>query len=85
MLKKARTLIAALIMLSFVGGTIPARAIDRDDDRRCEQRIRDAERKLHDAERKHGERSRQAEKRRHDLEEARERCHRRDHDDHDRR
>lgn len=88
MFKKAKTLMAAFVILSFLGGTIPARAVDRDDDRKCEQRIRNAERKLHDAERKHGEHSRQAQARRHDLEEARERCHHgdRDHDrDHDRR
>ena len=83
MFKRAKTLIAAFVILSFLGGTIPARAIDRDDDRKCEERIRNAERKLHDAERKHGEHSRQAQARRHDLEEARERCHHRDHD-HDR-
>ena len=90
MFKKVKILIAAFVILSFLGGTIPARALDRDDDRKCEQRIRNAERKLHDAERKHGEHSRQAQARRHDLEEARERCHHgeRDHDhdhDHDRR
>ena len=94
MFKKAKTLIAAFVILSFLGGAVPARALDRDrdDDRRCEQRIRNAERRLHDAERRHGEHSRQARARRHDLEEARERCHRgdrdhdRDHDyDHDRR
>ena len=44
---------------------------DRDDDRKCEQQIRNAERKLHDAERKHGEHSRQARSRRRDLENAR--------------
>lgn len=84
MFKKAKTLIAAFVILSFLGGTIPARAFDRDDDRKCEERIRNAERKLHDAERKHGEHSRQAQARRHDLEEARERCHHGDRDrDHD--
>ena len=86
MFKKAKTLIAAFVILSFLGGTIPARALDRDDDRRCENQIRNAERKLHDAERKHGEHSRQAESRRRDLENARARCHHgdRDHDrDHD--
>lgn len=83
MLTKARTLIAGFVILSFLGGTVPARALDRDDDRKCEDRIRKAEAKLHNAERKHGEHSRQAESRRHDLEEVRERCHRRDHDDHD--
>lgn len=90
MLTKARTLIAALVISSFVGGAVPARAVDRDhnNDRKCEQRIRNAERRLRDAERKHGEHSRQARARRHDLEEARERCHRGDRDrdhDHDRR
>jgi hypothetical protein len=83
MLKKAKTLIAAFVVLSFLGGAVPARAIDRDDDRKCEDRIHTAERKLHDAERKHGEHSRQAESRRRDLENARAKCHRdRDHDHH---
>jgi hypothetical protein len=86
MLKKARTLIAALVVFSFLGGAAPVRAMDRDHDRKCEERIRNAERRLRNAERKHGEHSRQAQARRHDLEEARERCHRRDRDhDHDRR
>ena len=68
MFKKAKTLIAAFVILSFLGGAVPARALDRDDDRKCEQQIRNAERKLHDAERKHGEHSRQAQSRRRDLE-----------------
>jgi len=88
MLKKARTLIAALVICSFLGGAVPARALDRDhdNDRKCEERIRNAENKLRDAERKHGEHSRQAENRRRDLENVRARCHRGDHDhDHDRR
>jgi len=92
MLRKARTLIAALVICSFLGGAVSTQAVarDRDNDRKCEQRIRNAERRLHDAERRHGEHSRQARARRHDLEEARERCHRGDRDrdrdhDHDRR
>ena len=90
MLKKARTLIAALVVFSFLGWVAPAQALDRDHDRdrKCEQRIRNAERRLRDAERRHGVHSRQAQARRHDLEEARERCHRGDRDrdhDHDRR
>ena len=89
MFKKAKTLMAAVVILSFLSGAVPARALDRDrdDDRRCEQQIRNAERKLQDAERKHGEHSRQAQSRRRDLQNARARCHRdRDHDrDHDRR
>jgi hypothetical protein len=92
MFKKAKTLIAAFVILSFLGGAVPARTMDRDhdNDRRCEEQIRNAERKLHDAERKHGEHSRQAQSRRRDLENARARCHHgdRDHDrdhDHDRR
>ena len=62
MFKKAKTLIAAFVILSFLGGAVPARAMvrDHDDDRKCEQQIHNAERKLHDAERKHGEHSRQA-------------------------
>ncbi|MGZ7084502.1 MAG: hypothetical protein ACXVIO_15010, partial [Candidatus Angelobacter sp.] len=71
MFKKAKTLIAAFVILSFLGGAVSARALDRDDDRKCEQRIRNAERKLHDAERKHGEHSRQAQSRRRDLENVR--------------
>ena len=90
MFKKAKTLIAAFVVLSFLSGAVPAKALDRDDDRKCEQQIRKAEAKLHNAERKHGEHSRQAESRRRDLENVRARCHRgdrdRDHDhDHDRR
>jgi len=92
MFKKAKTSIAAFVILSFLSGAVPARAMDRDhdNDRRCEEQIRNAERKLHDAERKHGEHSRQAQSRRRDLENARARCHHgdRDHDrdhDHDRR
>ena len=88
MFKKAKTLIAAFVILSFLGGVVPARAFDHDDDRKCEQQIRKAEAKLHDAERKHGEHSRQAENKRRDLENVRARCHRgdRDHDhDHDHR
>ena len=89
MFKKAKTLMAAFVIMSFLGGVVPVRAMDRDhdDDRRCEQQIRKAEAKLHNAERKHGEHSRQAESRRRDLENVRARCHRdRDHDhDHDRR
>jgi hypothetical protein len=87
MLKKARTLIAALVVCSLLGIAAPAGALyrDHDNDRKCEQRIRNAERRLYDAERKHGSHSRQAQARRHDLEEARERCHHRDRDhDHDR-
>jgi hypothetical protein len=81
MLNKAKTTIAAFVILSFLGGAVPARALDRDDDRKCEQRVRNAENKLHDAERKHGDHSRQAQSRRRDLENARARCHR-DHDHH---
>jgi hypothetical protein len=86
MLKKARTLIAALVICSFLGWVAPAQALDRDHDnsRKCEQQIRNAENKLRDAERKHGEHSRQAQNRRRDLENVRARCHRGDRDrDHD--
>lgn len=83
MFNKVRTLIAALVVFAFLGGAVPTQAFDRDHDRKCEQRIRNAENKLQQAIRKHGERSRQAQNRRRDLEEARERC-RREHDrDHD--
>lgn len=76
MLQKAKTLVAAIVVLGFLAGSVPARAIARDHDRerRCEQRIHKAEINLQNAIRKHGERSRQAEKRRHELGEARERC-----------
>ena len=69
MLKRVKTLVAAFVILSFLSGAVPARAMDRDhdDDRKCEQQIRKAEAKLHDAERKHGEHSRQAQSRRRDL------------------
>ena len=82
MFKKNTTWLALFMALCFLMGTIPARALDRDD-HRCEERIHKAEANLEKAIHKHGEHSRQAEKKRHDLEEARERCHH-DHDrDHD--
>lgn len=59
----------------------------RDHDDKCDQRIRKAEHNLDDAVRKHGEHSRQAEQKRRQLDEAREKCGRKDHDhdhDHDR-
>lgn len=87
MFKKAKILIAALVISSFLGGAVAARAMvrDHDDDRKCEQQIHNAERKLQEAERKHGEHSRQAQSRRRDLQNARARCHRGDRDhDHDR-
>jgi len=76
MLQRAKALIAAIVVLGFLAGSVPARAMARDHDRerRCEQRIRKAEINLQNAIRKHGDRSRQAERRRHELEEARERC-----------
>jgi glucosamine 6-phosphate synthetase-like amidotransferase/phosphosugar isomerase protein len=78
MLKKTKTLIAAFVVTLFLAGAVPTQAMDRDHDRerKCEQRIRNAENKLQQAIRKHGERSRQAENRRRELEEARERCRR---------
>lgn len=82
-MQKAKALIAACVVSLFLAGAVPARALDRDhdrDDRKCEKQIRKAEDNLQRAIRKHGERSRQAEQRRHQLEEARERCHRGDHD-----
>ena len=84
MLKKVKTLMAAFVILSFLGAAVPGLAMDRDD--KCERQVQKAEQKLRDAERKHGEHSRQAESRRRDLESARARCHHgdRDHDhDHD--
>ncbi|HKV93612.1 MAG TPA: hypothetical protein VJW20_13780 [Candidatus Angelobacter sp.] len=87
MLHKGKIVVSAVVLVMFLAGTVPVRALIRDDDRKCEQRIHRAEDKLQNAIRKHGEHSRQAEQRRHELEEARERCHHhgdRDHD-HDRR
>lgn len=77
-------LLALILAVAFVGGSaIPAKALDRDDDR-CHRQIEKAERNLDKAVRRHGEHSPQAERRRHELEETRERCHH-DHDrDHDR-
>lgn len=85
MIQKAKALIAAIVVSVFLAGAVPARALDRDHDEKCEKRIHKAEEQLSKAIRKHGEHSRQAEQRRHELEEARERCHHGDHDrDHDR-
>ena len=42
MFQKVKTLIAAFVILSFLGGAVPARAVVRDDDRKCEERIRNA-------------------------------------------
>ena len=75
MLHKGKTIVSAIVIALFLAGTVPARALVRDDDRRCEERIHKAEANLQNAIRKHGERSRQAERRRHELQEARERCH----------
>lgn len=86
MFQKGKIVVSAIVLIMFLASTVPARALvrDRDDDRKCEQRIHKAEDKLQNAIRKHGEHSRQAEQRRHELEEARERCHHGDHDrDHD--
>jgi hypothetical protein len=83
-MQKAKALIAACVVSFFLAGAaVPARAADRDhdrDDRKCEKQINKAESNLQKAIRKHGEHSRQAEQRRHQLDEARERCHRGDHD-----
>jgi len=77
MFKRTRTLIAAMVVAVFLAGAVPTQAMGRGDwERKCEQRIRNAEYKLQQAIRKHGERSRQAEHRRRDLEEVRERCRR---------
>jgi translation initiation factor 2B subunit (eIF-2B alpha/beta/delta family) len=71
--------IAVLIAAAMIlGSSSLATAVDRE--RKCEQRIHKAEDNLQKAIRKHGEHSRQAEQKRHQLEEARERCHDRDHD-----
>jgi len=79
---RTKLLFTALIAFGFLAGTIPARAYDRDDNRRCERRIHKAEENLERAIRRHGEHSRQAERRRHELEETRERCHHHDGDRH---
>lgn len=84
MFQKGKIVVSAVVLVMFLAGTVPVRALVRDDDHKCEQRIHKAEEKLQNAIRKHGEHSRQAEQRRHELEEARERCHHGDHDrDHD--
>lgn len=86
MLQKGKVVVSAIVLVMFLASTVPVRALvrDRDDDRKCEQRIHKAENRLQNAIRKHGEHSRQAEQRRHELEEARERCHHGDRDrDHD--
>ena len=70
----------ALSGIFLVSSATLLRAEDRDD--KCGERVHKAERALQNAERKHGEHSRQAEKKRHDLEEARDKCGHRDHDDH---
>lgn len=78
--------IAVLTIVGLVGSSLPARADDRDRDRRCEKRIHQAEENLRTAERRHGEGSRQAHKRREELEEAKRRCgdhHDMDHHDGD--
>ena len=81
-LLRTKLSIAAFIAVGLLAGTIPAKAYDRDDDRKCERRIHKAEENLERAVRRHGEHSRQAEARRHELEEARERCHHHDGDRH---
>jgi hypothetical protein len=80
MLQKIKIFVSAFVILAFLAGAVPASAVVRDDDRKCEQRIHNAEAKLQNAIRKHGEHSRQAEQRRRELEEARGRCHHGDHD-----
>jgi hypothetical protein len=74
MLQKGKVLIAAVVVVGFLAGSVPARATGDRYERKCEERIHRAEANLNNAIRKHGERSRQAEKRRHELEEAREHC-----------
>lgn len=66
--------IALLTIVGLVGSSLPARADDRDRDRKCERRIHQAEDKLRDAVSRHGEDSKQARKRRHELEEAKRQC-----------
>ncbi len=73
MLQKSKKSVCALVMMVFLAGAFPVRALANE---RCEERIRRAEERLHQAERKHGGHSRQAEKRRRELEEARAHCRR---------
>ena len=75
-LRKTKLSIAALIAFGFVAGTIPARAYDRDDERKCERRVHRAEENLEKAVHRHGEHSPQAERRREQLERVRARCRR---------
>ena len=64
--------VAALGVLLLAGGV--ARTQASDNNRRCEQRIHQAEEKLRREIDRHGEHSRQAEKRRHELGQARRSC-----------
>jgi len=64
--------VPALGVLLLAGGV--ARTQASDNNRRCEQRIHQAEEKLRREIDRHGEHSRQAEKRRHELEQARRSC-----------
>lgn len=73
-----KVLAALITALMLFGSSVIAIAADRD--RKCEERIHKAEDNLRRAIHRHGEHSRHAEQKRHQLEEARERCHDRDHD-----
>ncbi len=72
MLQKGKIFVSAIFVALFLAGTVPLSA--QGHDRKCEQRIHNAEARLQNAIRKHGERSRQAEKRRRELEEVRAHC-----------
>lgn len=77
----AKTMLCAMLGASLLAGlATPARA-DRDD--KCRNDIHKAEENLEKAVRKHGEHSKQAEKRRRQLHEVRERCHWREHEEHE--
>lgn len=65
----------ALSSLFLFGGTLSAKAADRDD---CERRIARTEHRLHEAIEDHGYYSRQANHWRHERREAYERCYDRD-------
>ncbi len=81
-MQNLRALVLILVVAFLGGSALPAKALDRDDER-CHRQVEKAERNLNKAVRRHGEHSPQAERRRHELEEARERCrHDRDHDQH---
>lgn len=73
MLQKGKIFVSAIVVALFLAGTVPVLALEHGE-RKCEQRIHNAEARLQNAIRKHGERSRQAERHRRELEEVRSHC-----------